>query len=487
VTDQLRTKLAEIEDLEVALRLLQFDQQTLMPPAGSAARADAIATTSKLMHERQTAPELLELLAAAGDDDPVARVARRDTSKALRVPTELVGALAHASTAGQDAWQAAREANDFAAFRPYLERNIDLLRDYASCFADEIDEPYDALLDDFEPGMRAADVRTAFAPLRDELPSLVAAAADRPAATLSGPFPIAGQRRAVRAILERLGFDDASWTLGDSAHPFSTTIGRGDNRITTRYSEHTLESVLSSVHEFGHGLYEAQIAPELARTPLAHGCSMTLHESQSRFWEVFVCGELPFWQGAWELLAGPLDGALDELGPEGYLDAVQAVRRTPIRVEADPVSYPLHILLRFDLELALISGDLAVADLPAAWRDGVRELLGIEIADDREGALQDIHWSACSFGYFPTYALGTMLAAQLWQAARAALADLDDAIEAGELGPLREWLRERVHRYGRTYEPREQIRVALGGDLDPEPYLAFVRARAGVTGASGLV
>lgn len=480
VAEPLRARLAEIEDLDAALRLLQFDQQATMPPAGAEARADAIATLSRLIHERQTAPELLELLGAADDGDPVARVARRDAAKALRVPRALIGALAHASAAGQDAWQAAREVDDFAAFRPYLERNIELLREYASCFEDETDEPYDALLDDFEPGMRAADVRAAFAPLRDELPELVAAGAERPAPKLPAPFPIEGQRRAVRMILERLGFDDASWTLADSTHPFSSTIGHGDNRITTRYDERSLESVFSSVHEFGHGLYEAQIAPELARTPLAHGCSMTLHESQSRLWEVFVCGELPFWRGAWELLAAPLGGALDELGPEGLLAATGAVRRTPIRVDADPVSYPLHIVLRFDLELALISGELAVAELPAAWRDGMRELLGVEVADDRQGALQDIHWSACSFGYFPTYALGTMLAAQLWQAARAALPGLDGAIEAGELGPLHDWLRERVHRYGRTYEPREQIRVALGGDLDPQPYLAFARARAGV-------
>lgn len=474
----LRGRLAEIEDLDAALALLQFDQQTSMPPAGAAARADAIASISQLIHERQTAPELLELLGAADDDDPVARVARRDAAKALRVPVELVGALAHASAAGQDAWQKAREANDFAAFRPFLERNIELLREYAVCFSDDVDEPYDALLDNYEPGMRAAEVRAVFAPLREQLPALIAEAASHAAPPMPGPFPVEGQRRAVRGLLERLGFDARSWLLAESAHPFSSTVGHGDNRITTRYDERTLDSVLGAVHEFGHGLYEAQIAPELARTPLAHGCSMAVHESQSRFWEVFVCGQPSFWRGAWDLLADPLDGALDGVGPETLVATIRAVRPTLIRVESDPVSYPLHIVLRFDLELALLSGQLAVADLPGAWRDGMRELLGIDVPDDRRGALQDIHWSACSFGYFPTYALGTMLAAQLWDAAQASLPGLDAAIEAGELEPLRAWLGERIHRYGRTHEPREQIRIALGTDLDPGPYLAFARARS---------
>jgi carboxypeptidase Taq len=476
--DELRRRLGEVEDLRVALRLLHYDQQTLMPPAATHARAEAIATTSRMVHELQIAPELLELLDAADHDDPLVRVSRRDADKALRVPADLVAETARAAAEGQEAWELARERDDFADFLPYLERNLELRRQYAACFADEIDEPYDALLDDFEPGMRTEEVRAAFAPLREELPALVAAAAERPAPELLGPFPVEGQRRAVRSVLEHIGFDDRSWLLADSAHPFSSTIGRGDNRITTRYDERTLESIVGVVHEFGHGLYEAQIAPELARTPLAHGCSMAVHESQSRLWEVFVCGGLPFWRGAWDLVAGPLGGALDGVRPEELVAAIRAVRPTLIRVEADPVSYPLHIVLRFDLELALLSGDLAPADLPGAWRDGMRRLLGIEVPDDRRGVLQDVHWAAGAFGYFPTYALGTVLAAQLWEAARESLPGLDETIEAGDFEPLREWLRDRIHRYGRTYEPSDLIRLALGRDLDPAPYLAFARDRA---------
>lgn len=486
----LRERLAVIEDLGAALSIASYDQLTAMPPAGASARATLLGTLSGLLHEHQTTDELEALLDHAaereldGIDSDLIRVARRDVEKARRVPGELVVEMARAGVEGEQAWESARAGDDFAAFLPHLRRNITLRRRYAECFADVVDEPYDAHLDDFEPGMRTAEVRTAFAPLRQELPGLVAAASAAPAPPLTGPFDVDGQRRACRAVLERVGFDPASWVLGESAHPFSSTLGRGDNRITTRYAPATLDSVLSALHEFGHGLYEAQIDPALARTPLGHGCSMAVHESQSRLWEIFVGMSVPFWRGAWPLLAEPLGGALDDLDPEGLVAALGPVRRSLIRVEADPVSYPLHIVLRFDLEVALLEGALDAADLPGAWRDGMRALLEVEVPDDRRGVLQDVHWAAGAFGYFPTYALGTLLAAQLWEAARRDLPGLDDALEAGELRDLREWLRERVHRHGRRLEPREVIRGALGTDLDPGPYLAYARARASGAPAS---
>ncbi len=485
---ELRARLAVVEDLGAALRLASYDQLTVMPRGGAAARAELLGTLSGLHHDHQTAPELEALLeAAAAEDDldaidsDLVRVARRDAEKARRVPGELVVEMARAGAEGEQAWEGARAADDFAAFLPHLERNLELRRRYADCFADVVDEPYDAHLDDYEPGMRTSEVRAAFAPLREELPGLVAAAAEGAAGQappLTGPLAVDGQRRACHAILERVGFDPASWVLGESAHPFSSTIGPGDNRLTTRYAVGTLDSVLSALHEFGHGLYEAQIDPALARTPLGQGASMAVHESQSRLWEVFVGMSVPFWRGAWPLLAEPLGGALDGLDPERLVASLSAVRRSAIRVEADPISYPLHVLLRFDLELALLDGDLAAADLPAAWRDGMRALLGIEVTDDRLGVLQDVHWAAGAFGYFPTYALGTVLAAQVWQAARRDLPDMDSRLEAGDLAPLREWLRERVHRHGRRLEPRDVIREAVGGDTDPGPYLDHARARA---------
>jgi carboxypeptidase Taq len=261
-------------------------------------------------------------------------------------------------------------------------------------------------------------------------------------------------------------------------HPFSATPGHGDNRITTRFAEDSLESMLSGLHEFGHGLYEAQIDPALARTQLGRGVSMAVHESQSRLWEIFVGGNVGFWRGIWPQFTAALGGEPARLGVEDFVAAMTSVQPSLIRVDADPVSYPLHIVLRFDLELALVAGDLAPADLPGAWREGMRALLGIDVPDDRRGVLQDIHWAGGAFGYFPTYALGTVLAAQLWEAATAALGDLDERLEAGELTALREWLRERIHHVGRRLEPRDVIRHAVGGPLDAAPYLAFARTRA---------
>ncbi len=480
--DALRARLAVLSDLRGVLELMQFDQDAIMPPDGGPARAEQLATLSGLVHDLQTDPALLELLDEAGareldgDDDAIVRVAGRDADKATRVPGELVRELARAASTGQEAWARARASDDFAAFRPHLERAVELRREYAACF--QTAEPYDALLDDYEPGMRTDEVRAAFAPLRAELPALVAGATDQ-APPLRGPFAVDAQRRAVRTILDRVGFDDRSWHLGESAHPFSASPGRGDSRITTRYATGTLDSVLSALHEFGHGLYEAQIDPALDRTPLARGCSMAVHESQSRLWELFVGMSPSFWRGAWPDFTAALGGAPDGLGPAAFAAALAAVRPALIRVESDAVSYPLHIVLRFDLELALLSGDLAAVDLPAAWRDQARELLGVEVSDDRTGALQDVHWSVGAFGYFPTYALGTVLAAQLWAVAREQIGDLDGDLERGDLEPLRSWLADRVHRHGRRMEPGDLIRSATGSDLDAGPYLDFARAQAG--------
>ena len=482
VIERLRRRVAPLADLRGLLDLLQFDQETVMPPQGAAARGEVEATVQALLHEAMTSPELGDLLdeaeaaGVAGENAALVRVTRREARRASRVPAELVKDMTLAAAAGQEAWVRARQDGDFVRFRPFLERNVELRRAYAACF--EVAEPYDALLDDFEPGMITADVRAVFGPLRDELPGLVAEAATHSASPLRGVFPIAAQRRAVDVVLLRIGFTDEAWLLADSAHPFSATPGHGDYRITTRYAEDSLESIGCALHEFGHGLYEAQIDPRFARSLLGRGASMAIHESQSRLWEIFVGMNVGFWRGAWPDLCTALGGAPNGLEPDGFVAALASVAPTPIRVESDPVSYPLHIVLRFDLELALLSGDLAVSDLPAAWNDAMRDLLGIEVPDDRRGVLQDVHWSTGALGYFPTYALGTLLAAQIWGSARAALGDLDAQLEAGDLAPLRDWLREHVHRHGKRLEPRELIHSATGRELDPEPYLAYARARA---------
>lgn len=477
---ELRAYLAPLEDLGGVLQLLSYDQETVMPPAGNAARGRQTATVSALVHERMAAPELTELLDRAqeagleGDDAAIVRWVRREADRAQRVPGELVEQMAIAGSEGQDAWARARADDDFAAFLPCLERNIALRVEYAACF--EAAEPYDALLFDYEPGMTAAEIRPVFARLRQELPALVAAAGERARPPLAGHFPAESQRRASELVLRRVGFDEASWVLGEAAHPFSATPGRGDNRITTRYPEDSLETLLSALHEFGHGLYEAQTDPVLDRTPLGHGVSMGVHESQSRLWELFVGMNPAFWRGLWPELAACFGEGF--VAFDDFLASLRRVAPSLIRVEADPVSYPLHIVLRFELEVALLSGDLGAADLPGAWREGMRELLGIVPPDDRTGVLQDIHWGAGMFGYFPTYALGTILAAQLWEVAKGELGDVDALMEAGDLAPLRDWLRERVHLHGRRMDPSELIVAATGRGLDAEPYLAFARAQS---------
>jgi len=482
--ERLRARLAPLSDLARVLQLLEYDQETAMPRSGAAARAQQSATISGLLHEGMIHPEIAELLDAAedegvdGDDAALVREVRREADKARRVPTDLVREMSMASSAGQDGWARARDDDDFAAFLPFLRHNLELRRQYAACF--EVDEPYDALLDDFEPGMRAAEVRAVFGPLRDKLPALIASAGERSPGVPTGPFALGGQRRAVELLLARVGFDRESWLLGESVHPFCVTPGRGDNRMTTRFSESSLESILSCLHEFGHALYEAQIDPALDRTPLGMGVSMSVHESQSRLWEVFVGGSIAFWRGAWpdvrEALGSSVQGWGDQ--PESFVRALMSVQPSLIRVDADPVTYPMHIVLRFELEQAMLAGDLALEDLPGAWNDGMRDLLGVTVPDDRRGVLQDVHWSIGAFGYFPTYALGTLLAAQIWEAARAGLPDLDAQLEAGDLAPLRGWLAEHVHSHGRRLTPREVIRAATGRDLDAGPYLAYARSRA---------
>jgi carboxypeptidase Taq len=481
--DELRAKLAPLADLRGLLELLQYDQETVMPPAGVAARAEQTATINGMLHDGLADPRIGELLVELtereldGDDAALVRVVAKETDKARRVPAQLVRELTIAASRGQESWAKARQDDDFESFRPFLEHNVELKREYAACF--DVAEPYDALLDDYEPGMLTDEVRAVFGPLREELPPLVADAAERSPGILTGHFEIEAQRRAVDLILKRVGFTDESWRLDVSTHPFSASPGYGDSRITTRFAEDSLESLLSSLHEFGHGLYEAQVDKDLARTPLGRGVSMSVHESQSRLWEIFVGMSVPFWRGVWPQFTEAMGGAPNGLDPEGFVAALASVQPSLIRVDADPVSYPLHIVLRFELELALMSGDLAVADLPSAWRDGMRDLLGIEVPNDRLGVLQDIHWSFGAFGYFPTYALGTLLAAQIWDVARGELTDLDAQLEAGELGPLRDWLRERIHRYGKRLEVRDLIREATGRELDAGPYLAYARGRAG--------
>jgi carboxypeptidase Taq len=481
-------RLAEIEDLGAALHVLGWDQETMMPPGGAAARSEALATVSRLSHERLVDDGLLALLQelapwAAGlphDDDggAIVRVVGRDVDRARRVPPELTAEISRASSEALGVWKTAREEDDFASFAPALERNLELRRRLAACFPD-VEHPYDALLDFYEPGMTTAAVRATFGQLRDGLVPLIAEVAT--AATpprLEGPFDVAEQRALALEIVRSFGFEEQHWRLDDSVHPFSQSVARTDIRVTARFLEQEISGIFAVMHEVGHGLYERQQDPALDRTTLGTGVSMGVHESQSRLWENLVGRSRPFW-AHWLPRAQERLPALQGLDLEAFLRSVNAVRPSLIRVDADEATYSLHIILRFELELALLEGTLSVADLPAAWNERMRELLGVEVPDDRRGVLQDIHWAFGDFGYFPTYALGNIAAAQLWQAAAADLPQLDEQLAGGDVTALRDWLGERVHRVGRRLEPAELLQRVTGSSYDPAPLLCHLRAKFG--------
>jgi carboxypeptidase Taq len=473
--EQLRDRMAELADLAGVEMLLGWDQLVMMPADGAAARASQMGTLARLIHERSTAEEIgewLEQLEGAPLDEldrDVVRLARRDWRRASRVPDELAAELAQAGAAGQEIWRAARANDDFAAFAPALARNVELARSYAQCVAQEGESAYEALLGDYDFGLRTSELRRVFGALARELPALVPEAQRRsPPRALE--IPVSAQRAAVAGTLRRLGVQERSWRVDVSTHPFTAWIGTHDTRVTTRYSDGDAESLLSSLHEYGHALYERQVDPALARTNLGTGTSMSIHESQSKLWENHVARSPAFA----EVLAAELDAGGFQVAAAELHGALVGVAPSLIRVSADPLTYPLHIILRFELELALIEGDLAVAELPAAWREGVRRLLGLEVPSDALGCLQDVHWGAGSFGYFPSYALGCLIAAQLWEAIEAELGPREEDLRRGVLAPIQRWLGERVHRHGRRLDTVALIEHATGRPLEIEPFLRYI-------------
>jgi carboxypeptidase Taq len=486
----LRERAAELADLHGIGALLFWDQNTMMPAGGAGARADQLATLEGIAHAKLTEPAVAGLLAAldrwAADEDPesdgVRLVAclRRDFEKAVRVPGALAADMSRAAALGQHAWQEAREAGDFGRFAPALERHLELRHAYAACFdgSGRYAHPYDVLLDDFEPGLTTAELVPLFAGLQEALVPLVRAAADPGEDPFrSGPFPVDAQRAALAEVLAAVGFDPASWRLDETVHPFAQSLATTDVRITTRWEEADLGMALFSVlHEFGHGLYEAQVDPALARSPLGEPVGLGVHESQSRLWENVIGRSRPFCAWLLPILRRHLP-AFADLDADGLFRAANVVRPSLVRIEADETTYNLHVVLRFELELALMDGRLSVAELPAAWDAGMLRLLGVEVPGPVQGVLQDIHWSAGLIGYFPTYTLGNLVAAQLWERLASDVPDIGSQLAAGEFATVREWLRGHVHRHGRKLPPRELILRATGRPLGPEPFLAYLRAK----------
>jgi carboxypeptidase Taq len=485
--DELLRRLGAIADVERAGFLLSWDQETKMPPLGAPARAEQATTLARIEHELATAPELGSLLDELREledgSDPesfeasVIRVARRDHEKKRRVPSELRAELTRAGSFGYVNWLEARAAGDFEIFRPNLEHRLELTRQYIDCFA-PYDDPYDVLLDVHEPGMSTADVEEVFARLKEELVPLVAGLGEPvDDAPIRGDFPVERQRAFSLEVLSRWGMDDQSWRLDDTVHPFATNLSESDIRLTTRFDGNDLMGVLSCLHEFGHGVYERQVDPRYSRTPLAEGASSSFHESQSRLYENIVGRSLSTWSFFYPRLQEIFPEKLVGVPLHEFHRALNRVAPGVIRVDADEVTYSLHIVLRFELERAMLSGEVTPADLPEAFDAKLREYLGVEPTGIVDGVLQDVHWSDSNFGYFPTYALGNVIGVQLWERATSELGDLDEQFARGEFDTLREWLRENVHRWGRAFEPPELMQRAAGGPLDPEPYLAYLRGK----------
>ncbi|MCW3029275.1 MAG: carboxypeptidase [Solirubrobacterales bacterium] len=478
--ERLHERMAELTDLGALEMLASWDQLVMMPPEGGPGRAHQLGALARITHERATAQEIggwlleLEGVELGERDRDMVRLARRDWERASRVPPELAADLSRAHAEGQESWALARANDDFASFAPALQRNVELAQAYAECLADGDDGRYQALLDDYDFGLRTEELSRLFAELSDALPPLVAEAqVHSPRRELE--VPVDAQRTAVAGILRRIGVDGASWRVDVSAHPFTSWMGRRDTRLTTRYGDGDVESLLSSLHEYGHALYERQIDPALERTNLGRGTSMSVHESQSKLWENHVARSPAFA----EVLAAELVAAGFPVSAAELHATLVGVERSLIRVSADPLTYPLHIILRFQLERAMIEGELAVPDLPAAWRDGMRLLLDLEVPSDAEGCLQDIHWGAGSFGYFPSYALGCLIAAQLWEAMEAEIGPRDEDLRRGEVGPIQRWLADRVHRHGRRLDTIPLLERATGGGLEVDPFLRYVAPLAG--------
>lgn len=490
--ESLLERLREVATYTSVGAVLGWDQETYMPPGAAPFRAEQLALMARLGHERFIADELGEWLERCEADeellaDPAraanVRETRRDYDRARKLPTDLVAEMTETSSRSLEAWRGARESSRFELLEPWLTLQVELNRRKAECYgAPASGELYDALVEDFEPGMHAGEIERLFAPLRSESVALL----ERVRESTAGPddaldrveLPIDAQVRFNEAILGELGFDLQRGRLDVSSHPFSTGIAPGDTRITTRYKKTLFADALgSTMHETGHALYEQGLPRDEAfGQPLAESISLGIHESQSRLWENHVGRSRAFWRWAAPRARAHFAPALDAFDDEAMYRAVNRIAPHLIRVESDELTYNLHIMLRFDLERAMIAGDLAVADLPSAWNERIRADLGLEVPDDRRGCLQDIHWPMGSFGYFPTYSLGNLYGAQLWESLTAAVGDVDAQMERGEFGGVLDWLREQVHAVGRRVSAPELCRRLTGRPLD---HAALVRHLGG--------
>ncbi len=485
--NELKTILAEVADLQHAAAVLSWDQQTYMPRAGAEARGYQLATLGRIAHQKFTDRKVGQLLddlrdAFPPDSDEYAliRVTQREYEKRIRVPPEFVAEQAQVTAAAHEAWVAARSQSDFSLFEPHLARILDLVQRYIGFFPPS-DHPYDILLDDYEPGMKTAEVQAIFSELSKRQVRLVQAISQAKQVDdsfLHFKYSIPKQRAFGEKVLMAIGFDPNRNRQDQSPHPFCTSFSINDVRITTRYQGNFLNTALfGSMHEMGHALYEGGFHPSFERTPLASGASLAIHESQSRLWENLVGRSMAFWEFFYPKLQKKFPAQLGEVSLGKFYKAINKVQPSPIRVEADEVTYNLHIMLRLEIEIAMVEGAVALRNLPELWNEKMKEYLGVVPPNDAQGVLQDIHWSFSGLGYFSTYALGNLIAAQLWEKIHSEITDLSAQIRRGKFDALRGWLYANIHVYGRKYEPKELVRRVTGSSIDPAPYLRYLETK----------
>jgi carboxypeptidase Taq len=485
---ELANRWAEVQDLSGAVAILGWDQEVMMPPGGAEARANTLAALAGVVHGKRSNRSLLKLVdrlhTRRKQLSPAERrgveLARREVHKATLIPSKLARQLAMAESRGLESWRRARQAGNWKMFEPDLVHMVDLKRRVAKLSAGK-GPLYDALLDEFEPGATSAGIDPVLDELRDFtvplLKKVVASRTKVDMGPLVGRFAVAAQKEFTAQIVSAMGIDLDRGRLDLSTHPFCGGVGPGDVRMTSRYDERDARGGLfGAVHEAGHGLYEQGLRPNRARQPLGGAISMAIHESQSRLWENQVARGLPFWRH-WTPKLRRAHPQLKGLRPETIWRAANAIRPSMIRVEADELTYNLHIILRYGIERDLIGGHIDVADLPERWNDDMARMLGVRPKNAAEGVLQDIHWAMGLFGYFPTYSLGNLYAAQFMAAARRQIRGLDRRIEQGDLAPLREWLKENIHRHDRRYTADQIVKRVTGKPLGVDDFARGMRRK----------
>jgi len=483
---------AELEDLGHIGAVLGWDQQIHMPPGGAEERGIQLSALGRIMHEKFTSDEVGQLidelvdevgdLNAETDEARMVKVSKRAYDKQTKVPLPQLMEFIQTTTMAHEYWVKSREESDFSIFQPHLEKIVELRQQYAELFK-PYDHIYDPLLDDFEPGMKTSDVKEIFDKLRPQQVELLQAIAEKDPpdnSFLKQHYKEEYQEIVGRDVITRFGYDWKRGRLDVTAHPFTTSFGLGDVRITTRYLKDDAGSALfSTMHEAGHAMYEQGLNKNYNRHPLSGAASLAIHESQSRLWENLVGRSKEFWSFFYPSLQMLFPELLGNVGREDFYRGINKVEPSLIRVEADEATYNMHVMLRLEIEIGLMEGTIKVADLPEIWNTRMQEYLGVTPPDDAQGVLQDVHWSAGMIGYFPTYALGNLASVQLWDKMLEEHPNVPDEIAQGKFDTILGWMREHVHQYGNKFEPQEIMLKATGSKITPEPYVKYLKTKYG--------